>query len=57
LEAEAAGSRVYKSRSDDTSLPGIALQAFEIVHRSDLVQPDDLNSFLVEWDIRFWFWS
>jgi hypothetical protein len=55
LEPESDGSRVFKSRSDDTRLPALALQVFEIAHSSELVQPGDLLSFLVAWDVRFWF--
>ena len=55
LEPESDGSRVFKSRPDDVSLPGLALQVFEIIHGSELVRPADLASFLVVWDVRF-FW-
>jgi hypothetical protein len=56
LTPQLDGSRAYTSRPDDPSLPAVTLQVFDIVHSSDLVQPDDLTSFLVVWAIKLWFY-
>lgn len=55
LSLEPDGSRLYTSRPDDQALPSLTLQVFDVDHASHLVRPADLLSFLLVWDIRFWY--